>query len=208
MVKITSLPLNTESLFTYLDPRTESKLYLFECEEDLIRALEPFNIETFSFQLVSEISKKFNDDENAPIILQVVYRDKNELQKPDRNQAMIRKQVKIRSTDKDDVYRGVNVSDVYERIKKLAGCTGRGRSHRGPTIEDLFLDIGCSYRPAYFLSKIRNGSSILPKELVKAFAEYFNVSEEYILRGDNSIAPRLKTVHIDQFGGVMKIETE
>lgn len=202
MVKITSLPLNTESLFTYLDPRTESKLYLFECEEDLIRALEPFNIETFSFNLVSEISKKFNDDENAPIILQVEYKEENRYKKKD---GVIKRKNYVTNNDK---YKGIDIAGVYERIKKLAGCSGHGNSHKGPTITDLFLDVGLDYNSNYFVSKINKGSSVIPKAIVKAFADYFHVSEEYILRGDKPIAPVLKTVHIDQSGGVMKIETE
>lgn len=205
MVKITSLPLNTESLFTYLDPRTESKLYLFECEEDLIRALEPFNIETFSFNLVSEISKKFNDDENAPIILQVDY---DPLKSSDKMGVVRRACAKKNYATDKDTYKGIDIAGVYERIKKLAGCSGHGNSHKGPTITDLFLDAGIDYNSNYFVAKINKGSSVLPKDIVKAFADYFHVSEEYILRGDKPIAPVLKTVHIDQSGGVMKIETE
>ena len=205
MAKITSLPLNTESLFTYLDPRKESKLYLFECEEDLIRALEPFRLDTLSFYLVSEISKKFNDVENAPIILQVDY---DPLKSSDKTETVKGNYDKRNYATDKDTYKGVDIASVYERIKKLAGCSGHGNSHKGPTITDLFLDAGIGYNSNYFVAKINKGSSVLPKDIVKAFADYFHVSEEYILRGDKPIAPVLKKVHIDQSGGVMKIETE
>lgn len=205
MANIKSLPLNTESLFTYLDPRTESKLYLFECEEDLIRALEPFRLDTLSFYLVSEISKKFDDAENAPIILQVDY---GPLKLSDKMGAVRRACAKKNYATDKDTYKGIDIASVYERIKKLAGCSGHGNSHKGPTITDLFLDAGVSYNSNYFVSKINKGSSVLPKDIVKAFADYFHVSEEYILRGDNPIAPVLKSVHIDQSGNVMRIETE
>lgn len=210
MITVKSTKLTKENIFD-----AASEAYIFENAEELNKALEPFKLSSKTLSEVMELLKKAEDN-NGPILIETSIEKNNNITidiSPSKPSSVMsigntvlnpcyansRSEVtksRIRRTilahRNDDVYRGINLEEIYGRIKKLA-------KKNEIKLRDAIEDCGVCY--TYFSNKICKSQNTVSKKLIANLADYFDVSEEYLLRGDKFIVEHINHPIVDTTTG-------
>lgn len=210
MITVKSVKLTKENIFD-----AASEAYIFENAEELDKALEPFKLSSKTLSEVIGLLKKAEDN-NGPILIETSIEKTNNVAidiSPSKPSSVMsigntvlnpgyvnsRSEVtksRIRRTilahRNDDVYRGINLEEIYGRIKKLA-------KKNGIKLKDVLEDCGFCY--TYFPTKISRSQNTVSKKLIANLADYFDVSEEYLLRGDKFVVEHINHPIVDTTTG-------
>lgn len=198
MITVKSVKLTKENIF---DAAFEA--YIFENVEELNKALEPFKLSSKTLSEVIGLLKKAEDN-NGPILIETSIEKNNNITidispsklNPDYvkhsevTKSRIRKAVLTHRND--DVYRGINIEELYGRVKKLA-------KKNEVKLKDVLEDCGFCY--TYFPTKIGRSQNTVSKKLIANLADYFDVSEEYLLRGDKFVVEHINHPIVDTTTG-------
>lgn len=194
MITVKSIKLTKENIF---DAAPEA--YIFENAEELNKALEPFKLSSKTLSEVIELLKKAEDN-NGPILIETSIEKNNNITidipsskfnaASEVTKSRIRKAILTHRND--DVYRGINIEEIYGRVKKLA-------KKNEIKLKDVLEDCGFCY--TYFSTKICKSQNTVSKKLIANLADYFNVSEEYLLRGDKFIVEHINHPIVDTTTG-------
>lgn len=199
MITVKSVKLTKENIFD-----AASEAYIFDNVEELNKALEPFKLSSKTLSEVIGLLKKAEDN-NGPILIETSIEKNNNVtidipsskSNPDYvnsrsevTKSRIRRSVLAHVND--DVYRGIDIEEIYVRVKKLA-------KKNGIKLKDVLEDCGFCY--TYFPNKINKSQNTVSKKLIANLADYFNVSEEYLLRGDKFIVEHINHPIVDTTTG-------
>ena len=194
MITVKSVKLTKENIFD-----AASEAYIFENAEELNKALEPFKLSSKTLSEVMELLKKVEDN-NGPILIETSIEKNNNITidipsskfnvASEVTKSRIRKAILTHRND--DVYRGINIEEIYGRVKKLA-------KKNEIKLKDVLEDCGVCY--TYFSNKICKSQNTVSKKLIANLADYFNVSEEYLLRGDKFVVEHINHPIVDTTTG-------
>lgn len=178
MITAKIIKLTKENIFNAV-----SEMYIFNNIEELEEALEPFELGSKSLWEVNEFLKKVEDN-NGPFLIKIG------TEQPEITKSRIRKAILTHRNN--DVYREINIEEIYGRVKKLA-------KKNEVKLKDVLEDCGFCY--TYFSTKICKSQNTVSKKLIANLADYFDVSEEYLLRGDKFIVEHINHPIVDTTTG-------
>lgn len=199
MITVKSVKLTKENIFD-----AASEAYIFENAEELNKALEPFKLSSKTLSEVIGLLKKAEDN-NGPILIETSIEKNNNItidispfksnpcyvnSRSEVTKSRIRRTILAHRND--DVYRGINLEEIYGRIKKLA-------KKNEIKLKDVLEDCGVCY--TYFSNKICKSQNTVSKKLIANLADYFDVSEEYLLRGDKFVVEHINHPIVDTTTG-------